>query len=327
MEIEQSKQNIKKMKFNPIAEFIDKLIVAKPLSYKNLALFPVLMKITEEEKHNYTILQEGLTFKSIYIYETGRMEELRVINRSNDEIFIMAGETLLGGGQNRIINLPLSIRPNTSTKVQSSCVEINRWEVPANFSEENASTFNNCGISPLNLKNLVINELITNYLNENVIKVNQHKVWNLIVNYLKKGKIKSSTLDINDLFIHYKGEIEDFCNCILIQKNQVGCITAVNNEIICTELFGDKNIFRKMYSLLLKSYAIEAILNPTENFTCKLDIQKAQNFIKILKTCKIIKYKLNNECDIFFIQSPKAQGISLSNESKVIYLTSFLKLA
>lgn len=313
------------MNNNVIAEFIDKLLVGKPLNYKNLTIFPVSKKIIEDEEKNYYMtLQEALTYRSAYVYETGKMEELKIVNNSNDEIFIMAGETLLGGGQNRIVNLPLNVKQNTISQIQTNCIEINRWDVPANFSEENAITFNNSDISPISLKSFTTREIINNYLNENLIKVNQQRVWSFIAEYLKKGKVKSHTIDINDIFKTYKGEIEDFCSAILIQKNQVGCITAINNVICCVELFSNKNIFRKMYPLLLKSYAIDAILNPVENYACKLDITKAQHFLKSLKTSKITNYKLSNDNRILFIQSPKIYGISLVNEDKLIFLTSFL---
>ena len=78
--------------------------------YKNLVLYPILggnKFIHEAHKSNYLSLEEALKQKKVKITEKentgGEVNALYIENISKDTVFIMAGEVIKGGKQDRVI--------------------------------------------------------------------------------------------------------------------------------------------------------------------------------------------------------------------------------
>jgi len=149
--------------------WVDRLKVGAPAGHANLVVFPVFAR-TPEIGEEYLTLDEGIKGKLIRITEVGhretpeemqmtvteieakrakagqsaqdepegRVNTLLVHNHSDKPLFILAGQTLWGGKQDRLCPEDMVVAPHTSNvEVKVFCVEHGRWHVDS----DEAATF------------------------------------------------------------------------------------------------------------------------------------------------------------------------------------------
>jgi ARG/rhodanese/phosphatase superfamily protein len=77
-------------------------------------------------------LAEALAKGSARVTETGQVNELKVENTGNDEVFIQAGDMVKGGRQDRVLTVSLLLPPRSgAVPISSFCVEPGRWSARA----------------------------------------------------------------------------------------------------------------------------------------------------------------------------------------------------
>ncbi len=64
--------------------------------------------------------------------DSGRVDTVKVINKSNKDLLLLSGDILEGAKQNRMIMEHVIIKKNSSLEVKVSCVERNRWNYKNN---------------------------------------------------------------------------------------------------------------------------------------------------------------------------------------------------
>src|SRR5262249_51272202 len=73
-------------------------------------------------------LDEALTKGKVQAIETGQVNELKIENTGEEEVFIQAGEIGKGGGQDRVLTVSLLLPARSgAVSIASFCVEAGRW--------------------------------------------------------------------------------------------------------------------------------------------------------------------------------------------------------
>src|SRR5262245_23083445 len=101
-------------------------LVSGPHVHENLAIFfihapsapgPVPLTLTE-----------ALAKGRVEVVETGRVNELRIENKGDEEVFVQAGDIVKGGRQDRVLMVSLLLQPRSGqVPIASFCVEAGRW--------------------------------------------------------------------------------------------------------------------------------------------------------------------------------------------------------
>lgn len=115
---------------NPLSRLIQRVEIGRPHDEGGLTLFPLLLPNTGNPPDIRT-LDEALSHDWITIREQdhARVSELVVRNESKHPVFMMAGEILGGGRQDRIIRNDVLLPPGSETlPVPVYCGEQNRWK-------------------------------------------------------------------------------------------------------------------------------------------------------------------------------------------------------
>jgi hypothetical protein len=107
----------------------------KAFTYKNLRIYPIKAKPNFKEQTKsigqYTNLKDALAKKKIRITEKeggADVNSLYAQNTSTDTLFLMAGEVIQGGKQDRVIGEDVVIPPgNRKVQVPVFCVET--WQM------------------------------------------------------------------------------------------------------------------------------------------------------------------------------------------------------
>lgn len=237
-------------------------VLPEVYEHKNLCVY--LLEGENDIQSQYVTLEEAMKQKEIVLHETSSVNELSVDNKSDKYVFIMAGDIVKGGRQDRTIGEDIVLAPGAKEiPLQSFCVEQSRWakrgaEDVAAFSESN---------KVLSDKKIKIAARSTK---------NQSKVWKEVGDFQEKASknvnkdIKSSVsasslqlaLEDKDLKVlaqEYMDALKPVLNSP--KRNVVGIAFCVNGKISTVEWFGNSALYNSMKAKLLESAVNEAISN------------------------------------------------------------------
>jgi hypothetical protein len=256
--------------------------VSGPFTYQNLSIFLFSGKDVLPEKEIYT-LEEALDKKFLVVHETGEVNRLKITNQSRDAfVFIMAGDIVKGGKQDRVLQHSMIIEPGSKDiPVNAFCVEPGRWQPRAN---EAAAQFSSSKDSLVS-KQLKIAARSTK---------SQQEVWNEVANTrnkLQKQKKPGNSasplttapasnngaqnadpispnreqtslqLAIEDKEI--QKEIQKYCDALVHSidsvPHAVGYAFAICGKTNSADFFVSHRLFSKLWLKLLRASALEAL--------------------------------------------------------------------
>jgi hypothetical protein len=230
---------------------------ASDYTFKNLRLVPVRAK--ENFKRilgnmgYYISLQEAIDSDKVAINEvnrSGTVNTLLVRNLSADTLFIMSGEILIGGKQDRVVASDMLIPPNNGqAKLPVYCVEKGRWKY-TNNGEKFTSYY---GMANEHLRDIIDH------------KVSQQAVWSEISETNKKDGVYSNTeaytAHANKRPFRQQEQeyVNFFENVFNAQDDVIGVIAITDNLIEGADLFVSNRLFKQEYRKLIYAYLDDAI--------------------------------------------------------------------
>ncbi|NOZ22720.1 MAG: hypothetical protein GXP25_16705 [Planctomycetes bacterium] len=254
-------------RMNPIADMVGRCQVLNGHHYRGLTVFPVQLRGYELGISPLT-LDEALRQNAIVITEkgTGQVPVLRVQNRSGQYVFVMSGEILVGGKQNRILREDILLPPHCAPiELPAYCVEQGRWVKKA----ETFKTDGNLASSKIRLRAQKA--------------AGQNEIWSGIAETAKELKQKSATGDFNTVYNQRDvakklGEYrEEFCR--ILPRQIVGIVVARNGQFVAADLFGNASLFYKLRGKVLDSYAID-VLGCVRRIPAPPDRNAAEQFLR-----------------------------------------------
>jgi len=226
--------------------------------YKNLIFYPIIggEHFTHQLKSsNYLPLEDALKQKKVRIVENegagGEVNQLFIENTSKDTVFIMAGEVVKGGKQDRVISDDRVLEPRSGkVPIEVYCVEQNRWTYRSdrNFSQYHSLSSNSVRKSA-------------------AVDKNQDDVWQKVSEVTSKQDAKSSTgtytalTNSQSLNTELTAYLKFFTNSFSKIPDCVGFVGVSGDIIIGCDIFADSDMFKKQLKNLLQSYSTEAIAN------------------------------------------------------------------
>jgi hypothetical protein len=107
----------------PVADYT----VSGPYTHKNLTIY-LLHGAGASQGRTPLTLQEAMKRKLVVVRETGDVNRLTIQNRSNQDVFVQAGDIVKGGQQDRALALDLIVPPKSGRiPIDAFCVEQGRW--------------------------------------------------------------------------------------------------------------------------------------------------------------------------------------------------------
>ncbi len=235
-------------------------------------------------------LEEAMQLKGFKITERknfGREEGnwysgLTLVNKSNEPVFMMSGDVVTGGNQDRVNAEDLMAMPGTIRNFDVFCVEAGRssyYNDNATAAERKIGAFNDyfAVASPR--------------VRAAVYKGNQSEVWGAVAQVTKEYNAETSThtyaaLDKaeaqnsqRDAYINFfSGKFE-------AMDKAVGLIAICNGKVIGAEVFGHPNVFQRRVKALIHSYAVDAAQQPATESGNSLQAAKS-TFETIVKAAE-----------------------------------------
>lgn len=256
----------KKVKKEPKPVALDKmaakLSVSAPVKHGNLEIY-VLEGEDRFDTKDVLTLDEALEKKdAVKVKETQQVNELSVANKdAKRTVFIMAGDIVKGGQQDRTLgtDLPLAAKSG-DTPVAAFCVEQGRWSARKGEKVTEFSSSKN-GIVSKEGKLAVRKGKDQAAVWESVSKTQSKLGGNLQLSVNAPASPSSLQLSLENTKV--KSETKAYTDALrgAVEKNPraVGFVTVVNGEINSGEIFAGNDLFRRVWPKLLDAAATEAL--------------------------------------------------------------------
>ncbi len=245
------------------------LIFEDPVEYHNITLVPV--RTTENGPFQaYTLLEAGLRTKTLAVRELkgnssqAQVSEIEVRNTGKNPVFLLGGEMILGGKQDRILQSDVIIRPNKRwTKVKVFCVEQGRWQGrDMKFKGGNS-------MAHAELRKAAMSGKQSEVWQEVARKNETHGTSNETQTYrrtIQNKKIRKKIAKFR----------KDLMRKLPKDLKLAGFLFAINGKLRVADVMGNPLLMKDLQEKLLSAYILEALEHQTDPKAPKLGKSKAQ---------------------------------------------------
>lgn len=235
---------------NPLVDLVRRLDIGAPYSCRGLTVFPLLLR-GRASGLDVLPLDEALARRDLVIREKdeGQVPYVQVRNDGSLPVFLMAGEIIVGGRQNRLIRDDALLPSRSGTiDVPVYCGEQNRWQ-SGGASFKSGSSLG----APAMREMAAAGE-------------SQDRIWREIDGTLSKAAVKSETKSYQAYFddAQVKRRLDDCVSGLRACRTRgtVGLVAVGGNRILGCDLFADPDLCARLWDKIIRSYGGEIAIQP-----------------------------------------------------------------
>jgi hypothetical protein len=298
--------------FGRIAE---KVKVTEPKTHENLSIF-LIEGDNRLDTTKVLTLAEALERKgTVVVKETGNVNELTVVNKdAKHTVFIMAGDIVKGGKQDRTLGTDLPLMTKSGVvPISAFCVEQGRWRARGGEEVTTFSTSANA-VASKEGKVAVRRAKAQGEVWQSVAKA-QEKISANIGNPVAAPDSPTS-LQLSFENSALKAKNAEYFKALLSiagdNKRAIGFVCVINGQLNGAEIFAGHDLFRRAWPKLLEAAATEAISEQKEKKAAdSVTVEKAAEFLATAEDTKATKEKIHGS---FW-------SVSGENDSTLIFQT------
>jgi len=248
------------------------------LNFEKLRIYPIIASEAHIAEHsqlaNFKNLKEAMDIQGFRITEKkpygrfddfGAVNSLTVQNKSQDTVYLMAGDVVKGGNQDRVLAQDMVLPPRTLATINVFCVEKNRWQYrEAGEQEETERQKKDRKVFAFSgYYNVVSNNIRRTVKHEK----NQESVWAAVGEVTMNNKASSTTNtytaleDSKDYTVERNKYLAFFEDKMEHVDDVIGMVVVSGDKVLGTDIFNHPNLFKKQYKVLLHSYVTDAVTN------------------------------------------------------------------
>ena len=280
--------------------------VLAPVSYKNLTIFPVRgADIAGSDA--YITLDEGTKAGTVSITEKGAqsaqqgaivhpnaanrsaarqqnvsygggasVNELALVNRSGKKLLLLAGEVVVGGKQDRIVQEDRVIPPvSVPVALSVFCVEHGRWTPRAASYSSSSGGGSASARREAPMEAAAPDDGQTKFSSLGAVahpklrgaaqdKKAQGEVWKEVSENNARLGTANTTDTYQEVYASKKvvAQVDDYVRALereVLQPGVVGVVVARNGKPVWADVFASQRLFASYWPKLLKSYVVDAI--------------------------------------------------------------------
>ncbi len=228
--------------------------VGAPLTYKNLTLIPIFNRVAAKDVANYLTLDEAFDQKLVRVRELTdeSVNQLSLENKSDRPLFVMSGEVILGGKQDRIIGKDRLIPAKKTLAVDVFCVEHGRWTED----QKDKRDFRSAKVmAHTSLRLKAAYDTQSDVWQEVASKNAQRKTENDTDTYRAVTADKQVARSVRAYADYFGPALAKLADA----DKLVGFVVVMNGQLVGVESFGSPRLFAKLRDKLLRSYYTEAM--------------------------------------------------------------------
>ena len=235
----------------------------KRYTYENLRIYPIRANEVFREVHKdigkFNNLENAIKDDELEVTElseSGTVNTLYAENKSQDTVYILAGEVVKGGKQDRIIGQDIVIAPGEKVNLAAFCVEQGRWTKGKSKGSNGNAKFDGY----FNFSSKEVRKAA-------VVGKNQGEVWSKVAETTIANDVSSGTSAYTALgdSKEYKETVEKYLKRFKSawdgDEKVVGVVAVTGDKVIGTDIFATHDLFVNSYNSLLHSYTTDAMSN------------------------------------------------------------------
>ncbi|MFP2910950.1 ARPP-1 family domain-containing protein [Pyxidicoccus sp. 3LFB2] len=220
----------------------------QPVLAYNLAVVPLHTR-KAPPYDDYTVIEEAQAAKKVSIRELdsdGSVEALRVHNQDTRPLYLVGGEMLLGGKQDRMVRSDVVVDPGERQRVAVFCVEQGRWD------GRNLAFQPGLAVAHPDLRRAA-------FFSE------QRAVWGEVERKSQVSGVSSPTGTYRRVFQdaalrqRIGGYLDELQTKLPRGERLAGLAVAINGELEVVDVFDSPKLFAKLERKLLASYVLAAL--------------------------------------------------------------------
>lgn len=205
---------------------------------------------------HYRILDEALAAESLEVTETsegGSVPLLKVQNRGDEPVFLMAGEQLVGAKQNRILNASILAAAQSDLTIPVSCVEAGRWR----YSSPKFA-------SPGTMSHGKLRKLLSRHVHDNTAQgagpvSRQGEVWGEVDRKMACLGSASPSAALQQTYVDFRARLDGLVAGVGVPSDCAGVAFAIAGRITGMDLFDKPATLVKLWPKLARAYALDAL--------------------------------------------------------------------
>ncbi len=252
----------------------------------------------------YRTLDETLAAGLLEVTEIsqgGSVPLLKVVNRGERPVFLLAGEQLVGAKQNRILNTSLLVPAASELLVPVSCVEAGRWAY-------RSPHFHSAGTASHGLLRKLLSEHTTlSYAQGGWPASNQGAVWEEVGRKLRSLKSASPSAALQQAYEDHQARLHDLLGTLNLSSACHGAAFVIGGRLAGVDLFDQPATLTKLWPKVARSYALDA-LEHSAAAAAPLTADGVQAWLRSAADSSLQRYKSPGMGDDVRLESPQVRG-------------------
>lgn len=250
------------------------LKLASAITNGNVTVYPVTTSKPQQKDLDDMITLDEARRKGWVIVveqEDETVEVLQVINKGPKAIFLMAGEVLLGGKQDRVISEDTIVRAGETAEVKVFCVDQGRWSGGDEFAPSAMQ-------ATKDVKEAAMLDKDQGKVWAKVESVNQRVAGLSPAREVAEGGSLKITVNSQEVKAR-QADAASVVRDILKVKDVVGLVTVINGKLYGFEYFGSNKFFGKALPSILNGVFADSLLAKSEAEKGQAGSKEAAEFV------------------------------------------------
>lgn len=285
--------------------------VGEPTRHEGVVVAPLFPQ--RQPQADYLTLPEAipLGFSVTEVDAEGSVPELLVSNPLESYVLLYDGEELIGGEQNRILNVTVLIASQSETRIPVSCAEAGRWSARSSFFSA-AQHASHPQLRRRKAETLAAEPL--------ALGLAQGEVWAEIDAKAQRLDAPSPTQAQHDIYTRREPELDKLRAAFPLSPGQSGAILALGNDLICLDYLSRPQAFAQLYPKLLDGYLLDALEHCDPN---AVDSGQIERFLETLDAAPTSRRSSAGLGDDLRLHGDTAIGSGLELDGELLQLSAF----
>jgi hypothetical protein len=300
-----------------ISSYLTELQVGELRVFKNMGIMS--LNIATNNGLEYVLLKEAMDKKLVSITEVsyvGSVPKLRVFNKSPLPVLLLDGEELIGAKQNRVLSTTILVQGNSETIIPVSCTEHGRWRYKSAKFSHSAIIMSHRGRAS---KSHTVTESLHGGRG---FSSDQQRVWANIGGMHTEAGTSSTTHAMRDVYTAKREELDMYLKAFECESHQEGSLVFINGAPVGFDVVSDGLAYEALHTKLIKSYAIDAILQSNGDFD-EPSVGDAKALLQEVQNCDESIYPSVGQGYDYRFEGESVVGSALVFNESVIHLAFF----
>ncbi len=285
--------------------------------FRNMVVYPLFGPL--DGGPDYLTLKEALEKALLTVTEVsagGSVPELKVSNAADLAVLLLDGEELAGAKQNRVLNTSILLKEKSEVVIPVSCTERGRWSYVSNAFRDSDTV-----MSP-KLRGEKAKTVAVSLSATGEFRADQGKVWDGIKEMEHKTQVTSRTGAMKAVYEAKTQDLNEYLKAFSRVQEQKGVLVYLNDGPVGFDFLSKEEAFETLFPKLIKSYAMEAILEQKPEAAPPGSLNPA-DFLSEAAGCGEKKYPSVGLGSDYRYEGTSIVGSALTVDGHVVHMAFF----